>query len=143
MPPSEIVDAVKTEFTVEIERQNVRNYNPEQVIKARNKWGEIFDKEREKFINSSAEIGVAHQSFRLKELNDMALAAKRKGNLVLAGQLLEQAAKECGGLYTNKQTQDVNLQGKMVQMTVDEWRAENKKRRAAAEETLAEAEGEG
>jgi hypothetical protein len=67
------------------------------------KWRDLFDATRKQFLKSTAEIPIAQRIFRLRELNDMEQRAKARGNYALAAQLLEQAAKECGDVYTNQQ----------------------------------------
>lgn len=99
--PSEVAEAVKEEFGIEVPREQVRNYNPLQVEVAE-KWRALFAETRERFLADVAEIGIAHQSFRLRELLDLYHNAKRSRNAMLAASLLEQAAKERGGMYTNR-----------------------------------------
>lgn len=99
--PSEVAEAVKEEFGVEVPREQVRNYNPLQVDVAA-KWRALFVETRERFLADIAEIGIAHQSFRLRELLDLYQQAKRSRNAMLAASLLEQAAKERGGMFTNR-----------------------------------------
>lgn len=99
--PSEVADSVKAEFGVEVPREQVRNYNPQQVEVAK-KWRSLFDATRAAFIAEVARHGIAHQAYRLGELDAMLRKAKATGNLVLAASLLEQAAREVGGMYTNR-----------------------------------------
>jgi len=99
--PSEVCDLVKEEFGIEIDRQQVRNYNPLQVEVAA-KWQALFDATRKKFLETQAEIGIAQQSYRLQELQEWYWWAKRKKNAGLAREILEQAAKESGGGFTNR-----------------------------------------
>jgi hypothetical protein len=99
--PTEIVDLVKEEFGVEIVRQQVRNYNPEQVRVA-DKWVKLHAETRKQFVEETARIGIANQSYRLLRLQRIAELAGKAKNLMVEAQALEQAAKEVGGYYTNK-----------------------------------------
>jgi hypothetical protein len=99
--PSEVAAIVKEEYGVEPSRQQVREYNPRQVEVAP-KWRELFDATRKAFLADQADIGIAQPSYRLRELQDWYLQAKKSKNGPLAKDLLEQAAKETGGAYTNK-----------------------------------------
>ena len=116
--PSEVVDDVKETFGIEIPREQVRQYNPLQVRVAA-KWQALFDATRKKFIDEVAAEAIAHQAFRLREYLDLYRTAKSRKNLVLAAQLLEQAAKEAGGAYTNHRTHD-NLNVDLSNLTDDQ-----------------------
>jgi len=95
--PQEVADEVKEEFGVEILRQHVNRYNPLQVRIAK-KWHDLWQATREKYLNSIAEIGIAQKVWRL----DMADHSYRKTkNPARRDALLEYAAKEMGGAFTN------------------------------------------
>lgn len=98
--PSEVAEDVEEEFGVKIDRSHVRKYNPDQVAEVAEKWRALFAATRQRFLAEVAEIPIYHQSFRLRELLDLYRKAKR--NPVLAASILEQAAKEAGGAFTNR-----------------------------------------
>ena len=62
----------------------------------------LFFETREKAKQDLDGIASYHKAIRLRRLDDMINTAMERGNLVVAAQLLEQAAKESGGAYTNK-----------------------------------------
>ena len=102
--PSEVAKAVKDAFEVEVSRQAVEAYDPNKVA-GRNLSGEfrdLFKATREAFLADTAAIGISHRAVRLRELQKLVDRAKTQGNLVLTASLLEQAAKESGGAFTNK-----------------------------------------
>lgn len=103
--PSVVSAAVKTEFGVTISRQAVEGYDPNKTAGARvaPKWKQIFEQTREAYLGDVAKIGVSHRAVRLRIMQRMVDKAEGQGNTALVAQLLEQAAKEMGGLYTNKQ----------------------------------------
>lgn len=104
--PSQVAESVKAEFGVEVSRQQVEGYDPNKKAadKLADKWVDLFNETRSKFCNETASIPIANKAYRLRALNRMAIAAEQKKNYPLAAQLMEQAAKESGGAYTNKQS---------------------------------------
>lgn len=99
-----VVAAVRKEFKVDITPQSIEGYDPTKRA-GRNLsklWRGIFETTREEFLKNSAAIGVSHKSVRLRAIQRMAEKAESQGNLALASQLLEQAAKEMGDSYTNR-----------------------------------------
>lgn len=81
---------------------------------------QLFAETRRQFVTSVADIPIAHIGYRLRQLQDMAQRAKAQGNFKLAGELLEQAAKDHGGLFTN--VRHVQGQVQHQQITADEAR---------------------
>lgn len=102
--PSQVAEAVKEEFGLVIDRQHVAVYDPtKKVGKALSqKWRDLFEETRKKFLNDVSSIPIANQTFRLRALNRMFTRAESVKNLALASQLLEQASKEVGGAFTNR-----------------------------------------
>lgn len=102
--PQEVADAVKEAFGVEVTRQQVYGYNPLGAAggQVAQKWKDLHKSTRERFLNDTSDIAIAQQSYRLRQLNDMARQAKRMKNYKLAAELMEQAAKERGDAFTNK-----------------------------------------
>jgi hypothetical protein len=101
--PSEIADAVKEEFRVEIKRQHVEVYDPEKSCKVK-KWIALHAATRKAFLEQRAGLAISHRSWRLQQLEDMTRLAKKSRNYKLARELLEQAAKEDGDFYVNART---------------------------------------
>ncbi|MEN7527012.1 DUF2280 domain-containing protein [Cupriavidus sp. DL-D2] len=106
--PSQVVDAVKEEFGIEVSRMQVQGYDPTkaQGKALSKKWRDIFAATRESFVKATAEIPIATQSFRLRALERMYQKAVARGNVALAAQLIEQAAKETGGMFMNRHRGD-------------------------------------
>lgn len=106
--PSQAVAAVKKEFNIEVSRQTVEMHDPTKNAgrAIAEKWKQLFHVTRDKFKNDVADIPIANRAFRLRALNRMAMEAEGKRNYPLAAQIIEQAAKEAGGAYTNKQVID-------------------------------------
>lgn len=103
--PSQVVDAVKEEFGIVVSRPQVQAYDPTKRIgiSLSKKWRTLFEEARKSFIEQTNAIPVANQAYRLRVLDRLLQKVEKQGNTALAAQLLEQAAKESGGAFTNKQ----------------------------------------
>lgn len=103
--PSLVVESVQKEFGLKITRQQVESHDPTKVSgKAlAKKWGELFHVTRERFQTEISDIPIANKAYRLRVLDRMATRTESMKNYALAAQIVEQAAKECGDAYTNKQ----------------------------------------
>lgn len=102
--PTQAAEAVSQEFGLKLERSQVALYDP-TAVRGKNlskKWRDLFDATRKQFLDEAASVPIAQQAFRLRSLNSLHQKAVGKGNAVLAAQLLEQAAKEIGGAFTNR-----------------------------------------
>ena len=98
-PPSEVAKAVKANFAVELTRQHVHNYDPACANPPAQRWIDLHAATRRAFLEETAEIGIAHKAFRLRMLDRMAHRAMASNYWEMVAGFLEQAAKECGGLY--------------------------------------------
>lgn len=122
--PSDVAAAVKETFDVAVTRQGVHFYDPTVGAEhAGEKWVVLFHHTRAAFIDDMSSIGIAQRSTRLRWLDQSARRLLSKGNVLGAAQLLEQAAKEVGGMFTNRR----ELTGKdgdplIPEMTDDERR---------------------
>lgn len=106
--PTTVAEGVNREFGVKIPRQQVEKYDPTKRA-GRNlseKLKAIFEATRTAFIDDTASIGWSHRSARLRLIQRVGEKAENMGNMVIALQAAEQAAKEMGGIYTNRQKVD-------------------------------------
>lgn len=119
--PTQVVEAVKKEYGVITTRQQVEGHDPTKAAgkKLSPHWVAMFNEAREKFRTEMDDIAIANKSYRLRALNRMATLAEERKNFALAAQLLEQAAKESGGAYTNKTK--VEVSSKVVDDGSNEW----------------------
>jgi len=106
--PKTAADALKKEFGTEITPQTAEAYDPTKRAgrKLSKKWRELFHATRKAFIEDTASIGWSHRSARLRLIQRVGERAEGMGNLVLALQAAEQAAKEMGEAFTNRQKVD-------------------------------------
>lgn len=102
--PTQVSQAVKQEFDIDVTRQQVEQHDPTKRAGANLavKWRTLFEDTRKRFREEVAEIPIANRAFRLRGLGRMAEKAEGMRNLALTAQLYEQAAKECGDMYVNR-----------------------------------------
>lgn len=111
--PSEIAKAVKEDFQVEVSRQRVQTYDPTKVA-GKDLGAEmkaIFEATRKAYLEDKADIGIAQPTFRLRMYDRIARAAETRGNVVVALQACQQAAKDDGGAFTNEHRHKVGGDG--------------------------------
>lgn len=99
--PSDVIKMFNEEFGLELNASQVAFYNPEnrQADRLAEKWRHLFYSTREKFIEEVIDIPIAHKSYRLNFLQKTLELAWKRGNTVEVRATIEQAAKECGGMY--------------------------------------------
>jgi hypothetical protein len=105
MSPSELVEAVNTQFGVKISRQQIHFYDPTGRAGAQRlsqSLRDLFAVTRQRFLSSADDIGMAHLAYRLRCLQEILERAKKSHNDWLVLKVLEQAAKEVGGWYVRR-----------------------------------------
>jgi hypothetical protein len=115
--PSQVAEAVKVHFDVEITRQHVYAYDPNASQNMAPRWRELHAATRQAMLRETAEIGIAHRAVRLRRLDRLASRCERN-SVALALKCLEIAAKDTGGLYENRKP--VVLQPTMPQPAIPE-----------------------
>lgn len=103
--PSQVAESVKDEFGLDLDRQQIEAYNPTKV-QGKNlskQWRDLFKKTREEFDGAVSAIPIAKKAYRLRTMQRIVARAEKNRNMVLALQTLEQAAKEVGDAYVNRQ----------------------------------------
>lgn len=106
--PTQVVQAVKETFGVEVSRQQCEQYDPTKHA-GRDlgvKWKAVFEDTRKRFREEMAEIPIANRAFRLRAMNRFVERAETMKNIGLAMQILEQAAKEVGDVFVNRNRKD-------------------------------------
>ncbi|HAW1369251.1 TPA: DUF2280 domain-containing protein [Escherichia coli] len=103
--PSQVVELVKKEFGLSITRQQVESHDPTKANGRglAQKWVELFHETRKRFQTELSDIPIANKAYRLRALDRMMTKAESMRNMALAASLMEQAAKEVGDAYSNKQ----------------------------------------
>lgn len=112
--PSLIAKDVVAEFGVKLARDQIQFYHPDKGAKGKRlalKWKTLFAATRKEFVESKAQVGIAQQTYRLLLYQRAAEFYEEQGNMVLAAEMAERAAKEVGGAFTNKQEHKFDLTG--------------------------------
>lgn len=106
--PSQVAEAVKKEFGITVTRQQCETHDPTKVASKGlgKKWADLFNETRERFKTGAEDIAIANRTYRLRVLGRIAVKAEDMRNYALAMQALEQAAKETGDAYVNRQKKD-------------------------------------
>ncbi|EMW6624564.1 phage protein [Acinetobacter baumannii] len=100
--PQEVAELVKQEFGVDIDRVQVATYDPTKVAgkNLSKKYVELFEKTRDEFDKGLIDIPIANKYYRLKQYQRQ---LEKTRNVKTALKILEQAAKDIGGQFTNRQ----------------------------------------
>lgn len=114
--PSQVAETVKREFNIEVSRQQVETHDPTKRCSKTlaKRWVTLFHDTRQRFREETADIPIANRAYRLRALGRIVEKAENMRNLGLALQVLEQAAKEVGDVYVNRQTKSENPHDNVV-----------------------------
>jgi hypothetical protein len=106
--PSQVAQAVREEFGIELTRQQCEAQDPTKRAgrDLAKKWVTLFHDTRKRFREETADIPIANRAYRLRTLGRLAEKAENMRNMALTAQLLEQAAKEVGDIYVNRNRKD-------------------------------------
>lgn len=102
--PSQVAQSVKEGFSVVVDRRQVESYDPTKAAGrgVAKKLRALFEETRDTFLKDAVAVPVAKQVYRLRVLQRALDRAEKQGNSVMILQILEQAAKESGGAFTNR-----------------------------------------
>lgn len=102
--PSEVIEELKTRWNLAATVEQVVYYNASILsgTKLAQKWKDLFQKMRSAYIADSQNVAIAHQSYRLRRMQQLLDSPSVAKNYVAVLNILEQAAKETGGFYSNK-----------------------------------------
>lgn len=120
--PSQVASACKERFGVVVSRQQVETHDPTRKSSKglAKRWVTLFNDTRDGFRTEMVKEPIANRAVRLRALGRMLEEAEASGNLVLAMKLLEQAARECGDVNTNRRAKaDGELAGPAEPVKVD------------------------
>jgi hypothetical protein len=103
--PSQVSAAVREEFGIEVPRQKCEAHDPTKRAgrDLAKRWVTLFEDTRKRFREETADIPIANRAYRLRAMNRLVERAEKTKNIGLAMQILEQAAKEAGDMYVNRQ----------------------------------------
>lgn len=115
--PQEVADQVLQEFGVKIDRKQCQLYDPTKAAgkNLSKKFVELFTKTRADFDAGLIDIPIANKHYRLKQYQKQ--LERNAKNTVMSLKILEQAAKDVGGQFTNRQ-EITGKDGEALQTTV-------------------------
>lgn len=118
--PSQVSASVREEFGIEVSRQQCEAHDPTKRAgrDLAKRWVTLFHDTRKRFREETAEIPIANRAYRLRALGRLVEKAEGMRNLALTAQLLEQAAKEVGDVYVNRQPRQDDQPGDQVPTSV-------------------------
>jgi hypothetical protein len=105
--PTEIARSIKEELGIELSPQQVEHYDPTKLA------GEdlsedlktLFEERRTRYLEQIGSIPISNKAYRLQRLQKIVDDPRNAKNPVLVADILEQAAKECGGHFEAKRTE--------------------------------------
>lgn len=100
--PTETAQAVQQEFGIEMTRQKCEAYDPTKRT-GQNLSAELkgeFEITRQNFIDNPQHVPLANLTYRLQRMQRVIDGAGKNNILILS--TLEQAAKDVGGVFTNR-----------------------------------------
>lgn len=100
--PQETVALVKEEFNIDVSRQQVENYDPTKRagISLSEELKNEFYETRQGFLDAPQNIPIANLAVRLDRYERLYI--KNIKNVAMAIKIMEQAAKDIGGQFTNQ-----------------------------------------
>lgn len=100
-PPAEIVRIMKEEHALDCSIQQIVAYDPTRsAFRNGDRFAELFKITREAFIKNVEDVPLAHSGYRLQVLQSVLESHLKHKKLDAAVKVVEQAAKEVGGLYS-------------------------------------------
>lgn len=106
--PKSIVEQVKAEFGIDVARQTIEGYDPEKMDRRgkpiKDKWRLIVEETRASYAKGVAEVPIMHKLIRLERWERLYNAAIERGNLPMAADFLDRAAKEAHDFYGRRST---------------------------------------
>lgn len=111
-----MAEAVQTNFGLVVSRQLVETNDPtKRCSKGLAKRSvTLFEDTRASFRETMIEVLVANLAYRLRALGRMVEDVEERGHRAQAAKLLEQAAKECGDMYTARRTGGAGSSGELA-----------------------------
>lgn len=99
-PPAEIARQLREDYALEVGIPQIVGYDPTRPsFEAGQRFVEIFNITREAFIKNVDAVPIANQGYRLQVLQSLLENHLKHKKLPEAARVVEQAAKEMGGLY--------------------------------------------
>jgi hypothetical protein len=122
---AEIIRSFRERYDLELTHAQANHYNvPGASCNCAPKWKELFQSVRKSFLDNVDAIGIANKTVRIQRLEYLCSLALTRKNVKLAAELMEQAAKEMGEVFTNRREVKSDVRSVTATMTTDELRQE-------------------
>jgi hypothetical protein len=122
---AEVCRSFKDEYGLDLPKPHALAYNPGGTkYRGAPKWHDLFERERKSFLANVNSIGIANKTVRMQRLERLCVIAMERKNVKLAAELMEQAAKEMGEIFTNRREVKSESKVSMSHMTTEELRNE-------------------
>jgi hypothetical protein len=118
--PSDVAKAVVEAFPadkLEVTRQQIEYYDPTKRASSNGldeKWVKLFWATREQYNDEEAQRGMGNLNYRLTRLKRLADKAEQSKLYREAREFYETAAKDQGGLFTNKRKMEVDARANLA-----------------------------
>lgn len=122
---TEILRSFREKYGVDLPNQQVVHYNVGTAsCQCSPKLQELFHASRKAFLGNVDAIGIANKTVRIQRLEYLCSLALSRKNVKLAAELMEQAAKEMGEVFTNRREVKSDVRSVTATMTTDQLRQE-------------------
>ncbi|MEZ5784731.1 MAG: DUF2280 domain-containing protein [Rhizobiaceae bacterium] len=120
---ADIARLMKEEWGIEVDRAQVRSYDPSKPAYAGgDKWRGIFEARRKAYLGSFEEVPIASEAFRMRQLHEFFIRAKDSGNTGLSLKILKQV-DEMTSKISAKNPQNMIPRPDWYDLTPDERRS--------------------
>lgn len=100
--PKEVIGEVKELYGIDVSAAQVHHYRIDRPDgKPAVRWVALAEETRTRYRAAADELAITQLRWRLERLEEMVRTAIDRKNFPLAATLLEQAAKDHGGAFTN------------------------------------------
>lgn len=102
--PTEVQRMLKDRCDVEVELNQISYYNPDLNSSAQlsKTWRELYHHKKDQYKDEVLSHETAHKAYRIGMLEKAAKEYQKKGNYMAMASMLEQIAKEVGGVFEGK-----------------------------------------
>jgi hypothetical protein len=122
---AEVCRSFKEQYGSEITKSHALAYNPGGAnYRGAPKWHDLFERERKAFLDNVNSIGISNKTVRIHRLEQLCVIALSRRNVKLAAEIMEQAAKEMGEVFTNRREVKSDVRSVTATMTTEELRKE-------------------
>ena len=121
-----IRDYFREQHDLDLDHKQIGSYDPTRsYFEASQRWKDLFEQQRAAYIAEIGSIPIANQAYRLNVLQRELNKAVKRNDPTDTLAILEQAAKEVGGILTNQRELRVDDSRRLTarEMTPEDRRA--------------------